>query len=41
VAKEIEGKIYDALGLGEQDLVQPIEHEDGAEIPEVPEIAAV
>jgi recombination protein RecA len=42
VAKEIESKIYDALGLGEQDLVAPIEHEavgpDG-ELPELPEVA--
>jgi recombination protein RecA len=35
VAKEIESKIYDALGLGDQDLVQPIEHEEGAVVPEI------
>ena len=31
VAKEIEGKVYEALGIGEQDLVQPIERDDDAE----------
>jgi recombination protein RecA len=35
VAKEIEAKIYDALGLGDQDLVQPIEHDEEAVIPEI------
>jgi recombination protein RecA len=35
VAKEIESKIYDALGLGDQDLVQPIEHEEGVAVPEI------
>jgi recombination protein RecA len=35
VAKEIESKIYDALGLGDQELVQPIEHEEGAAVPEI------
>jgi recombination protein RecA len=36
IAKEIEGKVYDVLGLG-QDLVQPIERDEDA--PPVPEIA--
>jgi recombination protein RecA len=37
MAKEIEGKIYEALGIG-PDLVEPIEHDpDG---PPVPEVAA-
>jgi recombination protein RecA len=38
VAKEIEGKVYEVLGLGDQDLVQPIERDEDA--PPVPEIAA-
>src|SRR6185436_7654546 len=37
VAKEIEAKVYEALGIG-QDLVQPIEREEDS--PPVPEIAA-
>ena len=43
VAKEIEGKIYEALGLGDQDLVQPIERDDEASLERVdlPEVAAV
>ena len=40
IAKEIEGKVYEALGIG-QDLVQPIDREDeGGEVPEVPPVAA-
>ena len=35
VAKEIEGKVYEALGLG-QDLVAPIERDEDAKVPEVP-----
>ena len=35
VRRHLEGKIYDALGLGDQDLVQPIEHEEGAAVPEI------
>ena len=36
VAKEIEGKVYDALGLGaSQDLVAPIEHDEDATVPEI------
>jgi recombination protein RecA len=38
IAKEIESKVYEALGLGEQDLVQPIERDEDS--PPVPEIAA-
>jgi recombination protein RecA len=34
VAKEIEAKIYEALGIN-QDLVAPIEHDEEAEVPEV------
>ena len=43
VAKEIEAKIYEALGLGDQDLVQPIDREDeaGIERVDIPEVAAV
>ena len=37
VAKEIESKVYEVLGLGDQDLVQPIERDEDA--PPVPEIA--
>jgi recombination protein RecA len=37
MAKEIESKVYEALGIG-QDLVQPIERDEDA--PPVPEIAA-
>jgi recombination protein RecA len=40
ISKEIESKVYEALGLGEQDLVQPIERDEDAEAPPVPEIAA-
>jgi recombination protein RecA len=40
VAKEIEGKIYAALGLG-QDLVEPIERDEDAQVPEVPEVPEV
>src|SRR3712207_3070423 len=40
VAKEIEAKIYEALGLGDQDLVAPITHDDDAEAGPVPEVAA-
>src|ERR671930_330043 len=36
VAKEIESKVYEALGIG-QDLVQPLERDEDA--PPVPEIA--
>ena len=39
VAKEIESKIYDALGLGEQDLVAPIENEAIGPDGELPEVA--
>jgi recombination protein RecA len=40
VAKEIEGKVYEALGLG-QDLVAPIEHDPEAVVPDVAaEVAA-
>ena len=36
VSKEIEAKIYDALGLGDQDLVAPIEHDpEAAPVPEI------
>jgi recombination protein RecA len=38
VAKEIEAKIYEVLGLSDQDLVKPIEHDE--DTPPVPEIAA-
>src|ERR687892_538294 len=38
IAAEIESKVYEALGLGEQDLVQPIERDEDS--PPVPEIAA-
>ena len=37
VAKEIEAKVYEVLGLGEQDLVQPIERDEDS--PPVPDIA--
>ena len=39
VAKEIEGKVYEALGLG-QDLVAPIERDAEAVVPDVAEVAA-
>ena len=38
IAREIESKVYEALGIGGQDLVQPIERDENA--PPVPEIAA-
>jgi recombination protein RecA len=38
IAKEIEGKVYEALGLGDQDLVQPIERDEDS--PPVPDISA-
>jgi recombination protein RecA len=38
IAKEIESKVYEALGLNDQDLVQPIERDENS--PPVPEIAA-
>ena len=38
VSKEIEGKVYEALGLGDQDLVKPIERDEDA--PPVEEVAA-
>ena len=38
IAKEIESKVYEVLGLGEQDLVEPIERDEDS--PPVPEIAA-
>src|ERR687896_2166275 len=40
VAKEIEAKIYEALGIG-QDLVEPIERDGEAEAPPVGEVAEV
>ena len=40
IAKEIEAKVYEALGLGDQDLVQPIERDEDAPR-RSPEIAAV
>jgi recombination protein RecA len=38
IAKEIEAKVYDALGVG-KDLVEPIEHDEAAPVPELPEVA--
>jgi recombination protein RecA len=38
ISKEIESKVYEALGIGDQDLVQPIERDEDA--PPVEEVAA-
>ena len=38
ISKEIESKVYEALGLGDQDLVQPIERDEDS--PPVPDITA-
>ena len=35
IAKEIEGKVYEALGIG-QDLVKPIERDEAVEVPTCP-----
>ena len=40
IAKEIEGKVYEALGIG-QDLVKPIEQNEATDTPPVPAAEAV
>ena len=39
IAKEIEGKVYEALGIG-QDLVKPIDRDEATDTPPVPAVEA-
>jgi recombination protein RecA len=39
IAKEIEGKVYEALGIG-QDLVKPIDRDEATDVPPVPAVEA-
>ena len=40
IAKEIEGKVYEALGIG-QDLVKPIDRDEATDTPPVPPVEAL